>query len=120
MVYVLVGLPGETLEDVALTRDFLVRHAPYIGFLHASVMNLPRGAPLDRHPETYMLPLGAARSDFPGDLSLCRDLTTSGAVDRRTLRRFLAAEILRHTAIRPIVHRLPPHLGANHVLYAAP
>lgn len=117
VVYVLVGLPTETLADAAQTHEFLRRNAAAIDYLHASVMNLPIGAPLDRAPDRYLLPPDAAAPDFPGDLSLCRDLRSTGPADRRALRRFLAREILRDPAIRPMVRGLPPQLGANHVLF---
>jgi hypothetical protein len=120
VVYVLVGLPTETLADAEQTRAFLRAHADAIDHLHASVMNLPIGAPLDRARERYLLPADAPTPDFPGDLSLCRDLRTTGPADRRELRRFLARELLRDPLVRPMVRDLPPQLGANHVLFRAP
>lgn len=118
-VYVLVGLPSETLADAAATHAFLRANAAVIDFLHASVMNLPIGAPLDRAPDLYLLPAEAAAPGFPGDLSVCRDLRTTGREDRSALRRYLARDILRDPWIRPMVRNVPPQLGANHVLFRA-
>ena len=59
----------------------------------------------------YVLPADAARGEFPGDLSLCRRLETTGSEDRRRLRRFFAREILRHPELRPKLHGLPHQRG---------
>ncbi len=116
VAYVLIGLPDETPADADLTRAFLRSERAALHAVHVSVLNLPVGSPLDRDPDAYGLPPGAARPDFPGELSVCRHLQTTGRWPRTEVRRYLAESLLGDPELRPLFKRMPPFLGVNHLL----
>jgi hypothetical protein len=106
-VYVLLGTPGETLEESRLTRDFLEEHAGEIDFLNLAIMNLPRQSALAD---------GAAVPADAEALGLYRPVDEQ-AEQRRAARRFLHQELLASPAIRTIVRRTPPLFTSDHAVF---
>jgi hypothetical protein len=107
-VYVLLGTPGETLEEAQRTRDFLEEHAGEIDFLNLAIMNLPRESVLDGE--------GAPPNDDEEPLGLYRPVDEQ-AEQRRAARRFLQQELLTSPAIRAIVQRTPPLFTSDHAMF---
>jgi hypothetical protein len=107
-VYVLLGTPEESLDELLQTRDFLQRHGDHIDFLNLAIMNLPRHASLGA--------AAAGSDDALEPLGLYRPVTED-ARERRTARRFLQQELLGEPAIRAIVRRTPPLFTSNHAFF---
>lgn len=117
-VYILLGTPGETEADAEMTRAFLEAHAPEIGFLNISIMNLPRASDLLDNPEQY----GIASSEPVAEaspLGLYQKFQPDNDWDRAAARRFLERRLLTSPAIRTIVNRNPPLFTSNHAIFFA-
>jgi len=52
-LYTMVGLPTETREEARMTRDFIVRNAPWIGEISLQIFNLDMVSPMYRDPRRY-------------------------------------------------------------------
>jgi hypothetical protein len=108
-VYVLLGIPGETIEDARKTAEFLLENHEAVDFIHPSILNLPR-----RERELRGLKL----REFPGrgeeDLSLYVDFHGSDGMDRKGARNFLKRELERNELLRALIKRDPPSFGSNH------
>jgi radical SAM superfamily enzyme YgiQ (UPF0313 family) len=100
-VYVLLGAPGETVDEAEQTLHFLEENAASIDFLNLAIMNLPRQAAGDELPEDAAL--GFYQESLP-----------SPGWDRQAVRRFLQQRLLGSPAIRAIVNRTPPIFTSNH------
>lgn len=107
-LYVMFGTPGEGRGDALETLRFVVEHAEQIGFLNASLLNVP----LTSAPGERPLPGG-------GDLSLYTGVSNEGGWDRREARRFLEREFAKHPAVAEILRRTPHVFGANHAPFFA-
>jgi hypothetical protein len=117
-VYLLFGFPGETAAHQRRTLDFVVEHEQAIHYLNNAILNLPRNAPLARHPERFGI---RAVQPWPGeedDLSLYRDFCDAMGAPRMRARRFLEREFLAHPVVRAKVRAVPPHFKSNHALFA--
>lgn len=117
-VYIMLGTPGETLEDAELTLSFLERYADRIGFLNISIMNLPRASGLLDDPELYGI-AAAGDIDEAQPLGLYRSFSPQDGWDRGAARRFLKERMLRSPKIREIVNRTPPLFTSNHAAFFA-
>ena len=106
-LYVMFGVPGEEREDALKTLEFVASHAPHVGYLNTSLLNLPLSSP-EEHD--------MARRPYPGapDLSLYEEFTHDQGWDRRAARAFLEREFARAPEIAPILRRTPAVFGANH------
>lgn len=106
-LYVMFGTPGEDREDAQQTLRFVAEHAPHVGFLNTSLLNLPLSSPQEDD---------LARRPYPGapDLSLYEEFTHTDGWDRRAARTFLEREFARHPHVAPILRRTPAVFGANH------
>jgi len=108
-VYVLLGTPGETLEDARKTMEFVADNAASIDYLHCSIMNLPRAVTAPRDVQIM---------EFPGkqsqDLSLYVDFRACEGMDRKTARRFLEREFSREPTIAQILRKDPPAFTSAH------
>jgi hypothetical protein len=105
-VYVLLGTPGETLEEAHQTKAFLEKHAACIDYLNLAIMNMPRHSALVAGDATDAV--------SPLDLYLPVD---EDATERRAARRFLQRELLASPAVRAIVNRTPPLFTSNHAFF---
>jgi hypothetical protein len=115
-VYILFGMPGETEADAEMTLAFLEAHAPEIGFLNISIMNLPRASGLLDNPEHY----GIAASEpiaAENPLGLYRKFQPENDWDRAAARRFLERRLLNSPPVRAIVQRNPPLFTSNHAIF---
>jgi radical SAM superfamily enzyme YgiQ (UPF0313 family) len=111
-VYLLFGLPGETLTEAHETLDWTHGHAPWITFLNLARFHLPRGSLLDSRPEAALV------QDPEGeDLSLYRPPRAGEEPAGRPGYRVLA-EARRDPALRAIAYRAPPGFGANHAAFS--
>jgi hypothetical protein len=108
-VYVLLGTPGETLEEAHQTKAFLEKHATCIDYLNLAIMNMPRHSALVATDAT-----DATDMVSPLDLYLPMD---EDATERRAARRFLQRELLASPAVRTIVNRTPPLFTSNHAFF---
>ena len=108
-VYVLLGTPGETIEDARKTVEFLLENHESVDFIHPSILNLPRR---ERDLE------GLNLREFPGrgeeDLSLYVDFHGTDGMDRKGARHFLKKEFERNDLLRALIKRDPPSFGSNH------
>lgn len=112
-LYVMFGTPGEERADALQTLRFVADHAPHLGFINTSLLNLPLSSP----PEDDL-----ARRPYPGapDLSLYEEFSHDTGWDRRAARRFLEREFARHPAVAPVLRRTPTVFGANHAPFFIP
>jgi hypothetical protein len=117
-VYILLGTPGETLEDAEMTLAFLEAHASEIGFLNISIMNLPRASGLLDNPEQYGI-AAAEPVAAENPLGLYQQFQPENDWDRAAARRFLEQRLLGSAAIRAIVQRNPPLFTSNHAIFFA-
>ncbi len=108
-VYVLLGIPGETIEDARMTVDFLLENQECVDFIHVSILNLPRR---ERDLE------GLKLRELPGrgeeDLSLYVDFHGSEGMDRKGARNFLKRELERNELLGALIKRDPPSFGSTH------
>lgn len=108
-VHVLLGIPGETIQDARMTLEFLLDNREAIDFIHCSILNLPRS-----QGET----LGFDLRDLPGqgeeDLSLYIEFRDPIGMGRKLARNFLARELSRCEPLRALIKRDPPSFGSNH------
>lgn len=106
-LYVMFGTPGEDRGDARQTLRFVAEHAPHVGFLNTSLLNLPLSSPQEDD---------LARRPYPGapDLSLYEEFSHTDGWDRRAARQFLEREFARHPQVAPILRRTPAVFGANH------
>jgi len=107
-VYVMLGTPGESPEEMAATEDFLLRHADNIGFLNLALMNLPRDSDLTSDQAPLL--------DETAPLGLYRSL---GGADRSAARRALT-RLQQLPKIRTILQRTPPYFTSNHAFFFPP
>lgn len=108
-VYVLFGIPGETLEDAKKTLEFVADNEAFIDYLHCSILNLPRTA---RHVgDLELRELGSRKGQ---DLSLYTGFRTAQGMDRKTARQFLQREFIRAPRIAEILKRDPPVFTSAH------
>jgi radical SAM superfamily enzyme YgiQ (UPF0313 family) len=110
-VYLLFGVPAETLIEARKTLDFVVAHAGAITFLNLAVFNMPVcGQDAGMH-ETGQF--------YEGDLSLYTAFKHSRGWDRKAVRRFLDAEFKKHPVVSSILRRDPPIFTSNHAAFFA-
>lgn len=115
-VYLLFGVPSESREEAEGTLRWAVDHADAVTFLNLSVMNLPRGSPLERRPDAFGLATLPAETAVPA-LSLYTGFGPGDPLGRRAARDTLA--IFRaEPALREILLRTPAGFGANHAAFA--
>ena len=107
-VYVMLGTPGESRDEIAATEDFLLRHAAEIGFLNLALMNLPRDSDLAADDAQLL--------DEDAPLGLYRSL---GGADRSAARRALT-RLQQLPAIRTILQRTPPYFTSNPAFFSPP
>lgn len=117
-VYVMTGIPGETAEDAALTRSFLLEHAEKIGFLNLALMNLPRDSSLLEEAANYAISAPELLAD-DAPLGLYRAFDSCTNWGRDEARRFLT-NLKREAPIRDILQRTPPWLTSNHAFFFPP
>ncbi|MDW7711032.1 MAG: radical SAM protein [Deferrisomatales bacterium] len=107
-VYLLFGLPTETMGEAERTVEWAADHASWITFVNLALFHLPRGSTLEPSPEAE--PTGP-------DLSLYRTAAGSGEETRRELRRLLSAA-RGHPALGPILAATPPGFTSNHAAFS--
>lgn len=117
-VYVMVGMPGETAEDVELTRRFLLAHAGLIGYLNLALMNLPRDAGLLAAADDFGI-VETGLHDAAAPLGLYRGFVAAESLDRGAARRLLQS-LRSEAALRPILQRTPPWFSSNHAFFFPP
>lgn len=117
-VYVMVGMPGETTDDVAATRSFLLAHADDIGYLNIALMNLPRDAGLLAAAAAYGITENGLH-DEAAPLGLYRRFTGSDGRGRGEGRRDLA-RLRGEPLLREILQRTPPWFTSNHAFFFPP
>ncbi len=108
-VYVLFGIPGETLEDARQTLNFVIENAEFIDYLHCSILNLPRAGRFPGNLE--LMELGERQGQ---DLSLYTGFRTAEGMDRKTARLFLQREFSKQPRISEILRRDPPAFTSAH------
>lgn len=108
-VYVLFGVPGETHEDARRTLNFIVDNAPWIDYLHCSILNLPRQGKLKVALE--LADLGTKEAQ---DLSLYVGFRSRKGMDRKAARLFLQKEFSKDPVISEILRRDPPAFTSAH------
>lgn len=117
-VYAMLGIPGETGEDAAATRAFLLAHAARTGFLNLALMNLPRDAGLLADAAEHGIAAAEPVADA-APLSLYRGFASSTGWGRAEARRFLGA-LQREPLLRQILQRTPPWFTSNHAFFFPP
>ena len=105
-VYLLFGIPAEDQAAAEKTRDFVIRHAPWIDFLNVAIFNLPLFS--DEAQEYKTFPF------YDGDLSLYTQFHHPQGWNRGKVRQFLDKQFKRHPAIASILRRDPPAFTSNH------
>ncbi len=113
-LYLLFGLPGETLADLTATRALLAEEAESIDFLNLSLFNLPRYCELAERAGEFDIRIG----DFPGrdgEIRLYRPFTANGVDTRQQARSFLKSQITSDEKIRAAFLRTPRWLRAAHL-----
>jgi anaerobic magnesium-protoporphyrin IX monomethyl ester cyclase len=112
-VYLLWGQPGETDAEREETLRFVEAEGAHIHDLNNALLNLPRGAPMHRHPERYGI---TAISPFADDtdLSLYDDFRCGDRHPRLEARRWLGRRFFKSGAARGIQGGLKGPFGANH------
>lgn len=113
-VYLLFGTPGETVDDLKLTTEFVCENAPWIDYLHCSILNLPR-----EEANSLDLDLREFLGGAPEDLSLYVDFRPRSGLNRKDARRFLEREFSKEPKIRSILNRDPPCFGSSHAALLA-
>jgi hypothetical protein len=111
-VYLLFGLPGQTLEKCEQVLAFLDENP--VDFLNASVFRLPPDAAIAETPDRF-------------DVTCLSDMRSTdlyhafeaGGTDRLTLRRWLSRRFYRHPAVRHAVARTPRYFKSNHAVHFA-
>ena len=113
-VYLLFGLPSETLEEAQGTIDWACAHAGSLTFLNLALMNHPRELPTESggggHPRAPDL-------DLALDLSLYQVEDVTVARVRRRARSVLS-QARAHPVLRAILQRTPPGFTSNHAAFA--
>jgi len=112
-VYIMLGTPGETLDDAELTLQFLEQHAEAIDFLNMAIMNLPRESELLDDPSATGIDASALLND-DAPLGLYRSFLPTSGWGRGEARQFLQQRLLGSPVIRVIVNRTPPYFTSNH------
>jgi hypothetical protein len=115
-VYIMLGTPGETLEDAELTLRFLEEHAPHVGFLNLAIMNLPRDAALLDDPARHGI-ASSALLEESAPLGLYQSFEPSEGWGRAQARKFLERRLLGSPSIREIATRTPPLFTSNHAFF---
>ena len=111
-VYIMFGSTPETRDAALRTRDFILEHREYIGFLNVAVFSMPIMS-----GELSGL---KSRSFYEGDLSLYRDFVHPAGWTRRRVREFLSREFKYIPEIREILKRTPPHFTSSHAPFFLP
>ena len=109
-VYLLFGLPGQTLEACEAARSFVAEHP--IDFLNASIFRLPPEAAVAEEPEAFGVKRVAAR--VPDRLYQSFDAAGLAGAE---LRRWLSRRFFREPAVRAALGRTPPYLKSNHAVF---
>ena len=112
-VYIMLGTPGETLEDARLTLRFLEEHAHRIGFLNLAIMNLPRDTRLLDDKALHGISSSKLLEESE-PLGLYQSFEPAEGFGRAEARRFLMVSLLGSAAIRGIAARTPPFFTSNH------
>jgi hypothetical protein len=115
-VYLLFGIPSETLSETQQTVEWVADHADSITFLNLARMNLPRGSELERSRDRGGL-TEFEESATDHDLSLYRGVGAGHWELRRRVRRTLS-EAQHHPTFRCILARTPPGFTSNHAAFA--
>ncbi len=110
-VYLMFGLPGQTVEDCEATLTFLERHP--IDFINASVFQLPAGADLARNPEVYQVTI--SDPGRPGSRQIRYE--TRDGLSRRDLRRWMGTVFSKHPAAARLLHRTPRFFKSSHAVF---
>jgi len=113
-LYLLFGLPNETVADLEATLELLARNARDVDFLNLSLFNLPCASELADRAEEHGIALG----EFPvadAHLRLYRPFTCGGRSPRDDARAFLKERMLWHPLIRAAHLRTPRWLRAAHL-----
>jgi hypothetical protein len=105
-VYLLFGTPAEDQDAAEKTRDFVIRHAPWIDFLNAAIFNLPLFSEETEELRTFPF--------YEGDLSLYSQFHHPRGWNRDKVRRFLSNRFRRHPVIASILRRDPPAFTSSH------
>ncbi len=108
-VYVLFGIPGETLEDARRTLEFVAENAEWIDYLHCSILNLPK-----INGSAWDVELEELDGQELQDLSLYTGFRAAQGLDRKSARRFLLREFSREPRIAKILKRDPPAFTSAH------
>ncbi len=112
-VYLLWGQPGETDAEREETLRFVEAEGAHIHDLNNALLNLPRGAPMHRHPERYGITAITPFADDT-DLSLYDDFRCGDRHPRLEARRWLGRRFFKSGAARGIQGGLKGPFGANH------
>ncbi len=110
-VYLMFGLPGQTVEDCEATLTFLERHP--IDFINASVFQLPAGADLARNPDAYRLDIPDPVQ--PGSRQI--RFEAREGMNRRDLRRWMGTVFARHPVAARLIHQTPRFFKSSHAVF---
>ena len=105
-VYLLFGTPAETRTSAEKTLDFTLAHAHEINFLNLAVFNLPAYGEEAKGLNTVEF--------YRGDLSLYKEFVHPNGWNRDKVRRFIAKEFKKLSAIKAIINNDPPFFTSNH------
>jgi hypothetical protein len=114
-LYLLFGLPGESLSDLQMTRHWAAQTGPCIDFLNLSLFNLPRYCELTDKAEEF----GIRISDYPHDpegdgIRLYRPFLCNGVDPKDQARRFLK-ELKAMPSLRKARLQTPRWFRAAHL-----
>lgn len=117
-VYLLFGFPGETRLHQEQTLDFVIRHQGSVHYLNNAIFSLPKNSPLAANPARFGIRELRPMAGEDSDLSLYLDFLDESGSARRRARQFLQETFLPESAVRRLVHALPPVFKSNHALLA--
>lgn len=110
-VYLLFGVPAETVRSARQTLDFVIRHREKINFLNLAIFNMPACGSEAGDYETEQF--------YDGDLSLYTGFRHPQGWDRKLVRQFLEKEFKRNSAVALILKNDPPVFTSNHAAFFA-
>jgi radical SAM superfamily enzyme YgiQ (UPF0313 family) len=108
-VYLLFGVPAETVSSARRTLDFVIKHREEINFLNLAIFNMPVCSSEAGDYETEQF--------YDGDLSLYTGFRHPQGWDRKPVRQFLEREFKRHSAVASILRNDPPVFTSNHAAF---